>query len=119
MQKKFYNYLIPIKIIAFLIFYRYSRHVNICSPNRLVVFVFFSLSTFTRVADGLATHRPGSRFGRDRGGHRPTRLLPVGGMGHYGRAGGETREVLRVLRGTVPGHILQHHATAKDTFLHG
>lgn len=40
-------------------------------------------------------------------------------MGHHGRAGGQAREVLRVLRGTVPGHILQHHAQAEDAVLHG
>lgn len=69
--------------------------------------------------DGLAAHFPGTRLGRHRGGHRPAGLLPVGGMGHHGRAGGQAREVLRVLRGTVPGHILQHHAQAEDVVLHG
>lgn len=40
-------------------------------------------------------------------------------MGHYGRAGCETREVLRLLRRTVSGHILQHHAEKKNAILHG
>lgn len=40
-------------------------------------------------------------------------------MGHHGRAGCETRKVLRLLRRTVPGHIFQHHSPEEDAFLHG
>lgn len=40
-------------------------------------------------------------------------------MGHHGRAGRQTRKVLRLLRGTVPGHILQHHASKENAVLHG
>lgn len=40
-------------------------------------------------------------------------------MGHHGRAGRQTREVLRVLRRTVSRHILQHHAQEKNAILHG
>lgn len=82
-------------------------------------FFFSSHVSFVRPSDGPAAHRPGARLGRDRGGNRPAGLLSVGGMGHHGRAGGQAREVLRVLRGTVPGHILQHHAQAEDAVLHG
>lgn len=69
--------------------------------------------------DGSAAHFPSSGFGRDRGGYRSTGLLSVGGMGHHERARGEKRKVLRLLRGTVPGHIFLHHAPAKDAVLHG
>lgn len=71
------------------------------------------------VSDGPATHLPGTGLGYHRGGHRPAGLLPVGGVGHHGRAGRAAREVLRVLRGAVLGHILQHNAATEDALLHG
>jgi len=40
-------------------------------------------------------------------------------VGHHGRAGREARKVLRVLRGTISGHILQHHPPEEDAVLHG
>jgi len=39
-------------------------------------------------------------------------------MGHSRRAGGETRKVLLVLRGTLHRHILQHNSEAEDPVLH-
>jgi len=40
-------------------------------------------------------------------------------MGYNGCAGREARKVLRLLRRTVPGHILQHHAQEENAVLHG
>ena len=40
-------------------------------------------------------------------------------MGSAGGGGEKIREVLSVLFGTVSGHQIQHHHTAKDAVLHG
>lgn len=68
--------------------------------------------------DWSQAYQPGYRWEQSRSRNRPPRILPQRRVGHPRSASREAREILPLLRRTLPRYFLQHYLKTKNIVLY-